>query len=400
VWKYDTTTDTWTTGLRPMPTPRTAAGAAAIGGKVYVFGGVTGFSGQGWTTAIEVYDPATNTWTAGLTPMPRAAAEFAFAIVGSKALVIGGSGGASWTTVDEYDTVTNRWTTRTPMPSPRRAPAAAVLDGHVFVIGGTAPDCVNPTVMQEYDPIADTWTAWPPLSLGRYGLMAAALDGAVYAIGGMHNPGCSSGWPTGLVERYDVGGPLSHIDSLVLHRPLVPGCLTTRGRVVLAEPAPAGGVTVALHSDNPKVVVPASVVVEPGARARSFPIATSPVVEVETAAIEASLPRETLSAVLRIKPIGPAAVTLTPDPVVGGATVAGRVTLQCRAALGDVLVWLSSSDPGVALPSERWVIVPEGRRTGTFTVETTAVPAPATAVIKARANGASKHHVLEVTPAP
>jgi hypothetical protein len=60
---------TWRT-LAPMPTPRSEVAVAAVGGKIYVIGG---FEGDGSTSdAVEVYDPATDTWTqAPSLPEPR-----------------------------------------------------------------------------------------------------------------------------------------------------------------------------------------------------------------------------------------------------------------------------------------------------------------------------------------
>jgi hypothetical protein len=59
---YDIATDTWTTGA-PIPTPVTAPGSAVFNGKLYVFGGTAPFPVT--TTITQIYDPATNSWSAG-----------------------------------------------------------------------------------------------------------------------------------------------------------------------------------------------------------------------------------------------------------------------------------------------------------------------------------------------
>lgn len=62
---YDTETDTWTTAA-PMLVPRADAEAAVIDGKLYVIGGVArDSSADPWEPAdsMEVYDPASDTWT-------------------------------------------------------------------------------------------------------------------------------------------------------------------------------------------------------------------------------------------------------------------------------------------------------------------------------------------------
>jgi hypothetical protein len=53
-----------------MPTARSGGGGAVIDGKVYVAGGRFGAGFNSETTAVlEIYDPATNRWTASA-PMP------------------------------------------------------------------------------------------------------------------------------------------------------------------------------------------------------------------------------------------------------------------------------------------------------------------------------------------
>ncbi len=55
---YDIATDTWTSGTA-MPTPRAAAIAGIIGGKIYVCGG---FNGSVDLAVTERYDPIGNNW--------------------------------------------------------------------------------------------------------------------------------------------------------------------------------------------------------------------------------------------------------------------------------------------------------------------------------------------------
>ena len=69
---YDPAADAWT-ALPDLPTQRNHLAVEAIGGKVYVAGGRFGGGvGSEMTAAFEVYDPATNAWTA---PAPAAGAR-------------------------------------------------------------------------------------------------------------------------------------------------------------------------------------------------------------------------------------------------------------------------------------------------------------------------------------
>ncbi len=69
VERYDVESDSWET-LRPLPKPMGGHGAAALGGKLYVFGGEE-FDGEAHALSDAfVYDPATDVWEA-IDPMPR-----------------------------------------------------------------------------------------------------------------------------------------------------------------------------------------------------------------------------------------------------------------------------------------------------------------------------------------
>ena len=56
---YDPQADTWTQ-LASMGIARRTHASAAVGGKLYVFGGVDGEDDD--LSTAEVYDPASNSW--------------------------------------------------------------------------------------------------------------------------------------------------------------------------------------------------------------------------------------------------------------------------------------------------------------------------------------------------
>jgi len=62
---YDPKTNTWQTRA-PMPEPRQMLAAArGADGKIYVIGGVLSYSGMEKKATVDVYDPATDTWSEG-----------------------------------------------------------------------------------------------------------------------------------------------------------------------------------------------------------------------------------------------------------------------------------------------------------------------------------------------
>jgi N-acetylneuraminic acid mutarotase len=94
--------------------------------------------------------------------------------------------------VEMYDPATNTWTERAPLPTPRQAMGADVgADGRIYVVGG-APSYMHPKpmdVVEIYDPEKDTWEKGPPLVYPRRShAVVATPDGKIYAIGGFVAP--------------------------------------------------------------------------------------------------------------------------------------------------------------------------------------------------------------------
>jgi len=180
----------------PAPTKRTEIAAAALNGKIYVVGGFEepgfgNFLNLGITPALEVYDPATDTWTPR-SPMPVGLHHVGIGVAGGKLYVIGGytrSGFSVWhpvATVYVYDPATDAWSERAPMPTPRGALSVTGHDGKLYAIGGYDRKA-NIATVEVYDPEHNTWSERAPLPTPRDHLAAATVSGKVYAIGGRLN---------------------------------------------------------------------------------------------------------------------------------------------------------------------------------------------------------------------
>jgi N-acetylneuraminic acid mutarotase len=79
------------------------------------------------------------------------------------------------------------WTTRSPMPTARANPAAAVLDGRIYILGGELRTESGTTILASvdvYDPAADTWTSAASMPAPRTGHTATAHGGRIYVLGG------------------------------------------------------------------------------------------------------------------------------------------------------------------------------------------------------------------------
>jgi hypothetical protein len=198
----------WTSRLAG-PTPREYAAAAVLDSKVYVAGGQLTSSGTtpGPATAVlEIYDPATNTWSAG-PPMPTARMGLTLTAYNGKLYAIGGRTDGFTTsavgTVEEYNPGTGLWTARNSMPTPRfhaaAAPALTPYGDLIVVVGGESEITVLDTV-QGYNPITNAWFSLAPMPTARGRLAMGSVGDRLYAVGGY--AGTVAQW-VGTVEEYD-----------------------------------------------------------------------------------------------------------------------------------------------------------------------------------------------------
>jgi N-acetylneuraminic acid mutarotase len=140
---FDTEKNSWTT-LKSMPLARNHHDVAYLDGKLYVIGGTIGscFPG-GWSSNVpmnEVYDIATDTWSTRA-PMPNARSAIGAAALDGKIYVIGGEGwgdelGRVFRANQAYDPNSNSWAEKARMPTPRHGFAKGVIDGKFYAVSG------------------------------------------------------------------------------------------------------------------------------------------------------------------------------------------------------------------------------------------------------------------------
>jgi hypothetical protein len=174
---YDKATGTWSSGDW-MSVPRGNHTATLLGsGKVLVVGGDTTDGRQPeaplQTDSVDLYDPATNTWSpASSLFMPRAG-HTATLLYSDKVLVMGGRF-IDWVLPDAlvYDPETDNWSMEAPMPRARTGHVAVRLNsGKVMVLGGGHDE------VDFYDPYSSTtpWTTGPSLPSGGSAISATLL---------------------------------------------------------------------------------------------------------------------------------------------------------------------------------------------------------------------------------
>jgi N-acetylneuraminic acid mutarotase len=183
---YNIAGNSWSKGTAP---PLHQYGpAVALGGKIYVAGGVTG---QKPTGNVIAYDPANDSWTSVASlPSPRGAG--AAAVLNGKIHLVGGRAYQGATLVDVndhliYDPAANAWHSSTPMPSARDGLSliADPSSGKLYAIGGWNEQTRNPSGENAiYNSATHAWTHGAQLPTPRFAAGAVLLNGKIYFMGG------------------------------------------------------------------------------------------------------------------------------------------------------------------------------------------------------------------------
>ena len=201
---YDPGTNTWTKKA-DMPFPRAGISTSAVNGKIYVMGG---WREDTVLSTVEMYDPMTDTWESKA-DMLTARAFFSTSVVNGKLYAIGGTPtrfGPVLETVEVYDPGTDTWMLQTNMLTPRAGTFTSVVNGHIYVIGGVAAIQGPPiSTVEAYHPETGTWTSKADMPTARTALSTSAVGEKIYAIGGTETiEGPIVGDGLRLVEEYDV----------------------------------------------------------------------------------------------------------------------------------------------------------------------------------------------------
>ncbi len=239
---YDRAHGTWTS-TSPLVTPRVAPTATLLpSGKVLVTGGVL----YGWWTYVqwgaEVYDPKTESWSdAGTMTIGRLGHTATVLETGpnaGKVLVVGGeyigyATCAVTATADLYDPATNTWSATGSLGGMRYGHTATRLEtgpnaGKVLVTGGgilsvTGCGCSgDPRQSAEiYDPDTGTWSLAGTLSSPRVGHTATLLpSGRVLLAGGtsdtsaeLYDPVSGTSTPTGSLATARTGNTATLLEN-------------------------------------------------------------------------------------------------------------------------------------------------------------------------------------------
>ena len=182
VYELNPATGIWATKA-PMPTARGGGLAVAHGGKIYVAGGRPPRGND-----FAAYDPATNSWEV-LPNLPTQRNHITGAAINGRIHFAGGRLGHGLslekTTAHEvYDPETRTWTTAAPMLRGRSGMNGVVARGCFHVWGGEEPAGMMPD-HDYYDPRTDKWLKLPNMPAPIHGIYGSAfVDGLIWVPGG------------------------------------------------------------------------------------------------------------------------------------------------------------------------------------------------------------------------
>jgi DNA-binding CsgD family transcriptional regulator len=168
-------------GLAALPKARSRFAAAADDSRIYAIGGE---DESGVTGAVEIYDPASNGWLAG-PAKPTPVSNVAAVLLNGRVYVPGGttSGGSVTNILEVYDPGADAWDARSPLPVPVAGYALATLQGKMMLFGGWDGASYRAETYV-YDPTADRWSQLTSMPTPRAFAAASALGNAIYVVGG------------------------------------------------------------------------------------------------------------------------------------------------------------------------------------------------------------------------
>jgi len=171
---------TWTSAP-PLTYPRAAHAVVATTDAVFVLAGtgngrpvdeIERFDGTAWTVVTQLPGE-------GLNAPAAAALDGLIYLIGGFGTTTNVPAADVWT----YDPARDEWSSIAPLPAPRGGHAAVVLDDRIHVLGG-GNSTTTLAAHTVYDPATDRWSEAAPLPRSEGSPAATVLDGSIVAIGG------------------------------------------------------------------------------------------------------------------------------------------------------------------------------------------------------------------------
>ena len=193
---FDPATDSWSTPeTAGLASPRAFHTASEVGGKIYIIGGITQTSSTYPDSMVDVFDPATSSWSSLVTSgtfIPRL--WHCAAAVGNKIYVFGGDTTFQAVptitkTVQVLDLATKAWSTLTTTGKfiPPFLSTCNVIGSKIYFTGGEDSTGNHSLSTYEiFDPVTNSWTipATEGSMVARGGQASAYVDSNLIVFGG------------------------------------------------------------------------------------------------------------------------------------------------------------------------------------------------------------------------
>ena len=197
IYIYDTEIDAITTSSITIPNPMSSIGAAAVGTKIYLFGGhqygtnADGTVGTIYNNIIYIYDTETDTITTSSITIPNAMSGIGAVTVGTKIYLFGGSddGSDKGKAIYIYDTEIDAIiTSSTELPVSLSYIGTAAIGTKIYLFGGSIPGEEYRAVDTIY--IFDTETYFLAISATKLlntmlKIGVATVNSNIYLFGGL-----------------------------------------------------------------------------------------------------------------------------------------------------------------------------------------------------------------------
>jgi N-acetylneuraminic acid mutarotase len=190
---YNPETDTWERRA-DMPTKRSNLKAAVVDGKIYLIGGLEKNCSMVPTVSClnEVYDPERDTWIRA-SPIPKGVYSYACAVIDNKIYIMAGQDEDPQTPLllQIYDSKTDTWSTGSSPPVMVASATAAATTGkwaskRIYLIGGRINYSMDGSnIVQVYNIENESWTIGASMPTARYAPAAAVINDTIYVIGGI-----------------------------------------------------------------------------------------------------------------------------------------------------------------------------------------------------------------------
>ncbi|MEU1370769.1 carboxypeptidase regulatory-like domain-containing protein [Streptomyces sp. NPDC005803] len=181
---YDPASNTWTTGA-PSPAPLAGSGSAVLNGKLYSVGGCTTTCGSG---SVTVYDPADNSWSTAANYPENVAWQSCGAISGLLYCSGGTTSAGELQSAYVYDPAADSWSALPDMPEPLWASSSTAANGLLLISSGVSDGALT-NAGYAYDPAAGTWSSLPNADVATY--RGGGAPG-FYKVGGANAPSTPS----------------------------------------------------------------------------------------------------------------------------------------------------------------------------------------------------------------